>query len=670
MEDKLMKSHSASIGRIAKVFGILTAAIIFIAFYSSNAVTAQPQETPPPSSQKLSPEEIRVRADWHIAMAQVPLPMKGCFQSAYPSREWREVSCTTAPNIPMPPRRGPRPLVVGAGDNISAQAPTGFISTAIGSFDSVNNVTSASSPIGNTGSPVADAYTLQVNTDFFASTVCSGAANPAQCSAWEQFVFYNNGTSGVAFIQYWLIRYNNSCPAGQSWNQFSFTGDPDIYCWKNDSGGAVAVPNQPITNLGQLSLSGAVSATGDAVTFSTGGIVYARAGDNAVNAAAGWQTAEFGVFGAGGSSSGGGALTFNSGAEIVPRTRIFYGGTAPPTCVAQGFTGETNSLGFGLPAPFPTPLGPAVIVREFTGGGQANCAAATTVGDTHLATFGGLFYDFQASGDFVLAQVDPDFVVQARQVSGAPTWPNASVNSAVATRMGKTKVAICLAPTRLNVDGKNTELGDGKSLSTTNGVDIWRRGNVYFIMGPSGDSVRAVVNPTWIDVSVGLGRWPVKVVGLLGNANGDVNKIATRDGAVLTNPFAFEELYHRYADSWRVESGESLLAACGDEKVEHGIPQTTFYAKDLDAKVSERTRAVCVAAGVKGEALLNACTLDVAVIGDDAAAQVFVQAPQPTAVGTVVAAGFAKWWLKWWLWLILIVLILLALLIMRRRGRS
>ena len=77
----------------------------------------------------------------------------------------------------------------------------------------------------------------------------------------------------------------------------------------------------------------------------------------------------------------------------------------------------------------------------------SNCAAATSVGDTHLTTFNGLLYDFQASGDFVLAQVDPDFVVQTRQVSGAPTWPDASVNSAVATRMGKTKVAVCLAGT-------------------------------------------------------------------------------------------------------------------------------------------------------------------------------------------------------------------------------
>src|SRR5262249_51445790 len=157
------------------------------------------------------------------------------------------------------------------------------------------------------------------------------------------------------------------------------------------------------------------------------------------------QVAEFNVFGAGGNSSGGGEATFNNGSTIVPRVRVIYGGTAAPNCVAGGFTGETNNLSFGPSAPAPSQPGPAVLFTESSAGGSSsNCAAAVSVGDTHLFTFNGSFYDFQASGDFVLAEVDPDFVVQTRQVSGAPTWPDASVNHAVATRIGKTRVAICL----------------------------------------------------------------------------------------------------------------------------------------------------------------------------------------------------------------------------------
>ena len=40
---------------------------------------------------------------------------------------------------------------------------------------------------------------------------------------------------------------------------------------------------------------------------------------------------------------------------------------------------------------------------------MSNCAAATSVGDTHLKTFSGMLYDFQASGDFTLARIGTDF---------------------------------------------------------------------------------------------------------------------------------------------------------------------------------------------------------------------------------------------------------------------
>ncbi len=614
-----MKISDAPREGLTKIFRILTTAG-FLAGLLSSCVAVQP-----------SPEE---RDAWRDSMAQTALPKQGCFQASYPSKEWREVPCVATPRYPQPPRHGPRPLIVGNGDDVSAQVPTGFISTGIGSFDSVTGVTSESGPIGNTGPAIANAYTLQLNTDTFASTVCAASPNPG-CTGWQQFVFENYGSGARAYIQYWLIRYNTTCPGGVGWNQFSFTGDPDIYCWKNNSLGAVAVPAQPVTNLGQLSLTGTVSAGGDSIAVSTGATMYSVTGDNAVDAAAGWTIAEFNVFGDGGNSAGGGMASFNSGSTIVPRTRVIYGGTAAPTCVALGFTGETNNLSFGPTAPAASGPGPALLFTESSAGGAvSNCAAATTVGDTHLTTFGGLLYDFQASGDFVLAQVDPDFVVQTRQVSGAPTWPDASVNSAVATRMGKDTVAICLGPEKLNlnIDGQATDLDDGKSISLPEGVDVTRIGNVYFITDQSGNSVRAVVNPSWIDVSVGLGRWPVKVSGLLANAGGNVNEIAASDGTVLTNPFPFEDLYHLYADSWRVDPGESLLAVCGEE-TERGIPQKPFYAQDLDRQVYDRARGVCVEAGVKEAALLDACTLDVAVIGDDAAAQVYVGMAAPIAVG-------------------------------------
>jgi len=59
---------------------------------------------------------------------------------------------------------------------------------------------------------------------------------------------------------------------------------------------------------------------------------------------------------------------------------------------------------------------------------------------------------------------------------------------------------------------------------------------------------------------------------------------------VLTNPFNFNDLYHRFADSWRVSGEASMLSVCsGGKPAEVGIPERTFYAKDL-GQVSAKKR--------------------------------------------------------------------------------
>jgi hypothetical protein len=630
-----MKVSTSTNMCILKVLCNVTAVILFVGISSSCTNTGgqlQPTETvvqPEPITTNVQAEPTPMLPAWRESMMEMALPKMGCFAATYPSTVWQEVKCTTAPNYPFIPRNPPRPLTVGNGHDLSPQVPAGlgFISTAIGSFENVNNVTSISGPVCS-GSAVTDAYSIQLNTNFFSSTACSGAANPASCLGWEQFLFTNDGSSGVVFIQYWLISYNTTCPSG--WNSYAFPGPTDTSCWRN-SNNATAVPNQTITNLDQLSLSGTVGLTSDSVTFTSGSNVYSAAGDNSVSAASGWTIADFALVGNG----CGAQANFNSGASFHERERIIYGYGDAPNCVAQGFTGETNNLGFG-PNIVPTSSpGPALLDEQSSKGGVADCKLATTVGDTHLTTFNGLFYDFQASGDFVLVQVDPDFVVQTRQVSGAPAWPNASVNSAVATSMGQTKIAICLGQIPLNINGEPINLNDGESLSLPEGVDIWRVGNVFVIIDQNGDSVRAKIYPSWINVSVGLGQWPVEVRGLLANANANVNQIAESDGTVLEAPFSFDDLYHPYADSWRVPASESLLSVCGGVEIERGIPSEPFYANNLPPDIFDQTRAICIAAGVKEGPLLDACTLDVAVIGNETAADVFVSAPIPVAVGII-----------------------------------
>jgi hypothetical protein len=392
----------------------------------------------------------------------------------------------------------------------------------------------------------------------------------------------------------------------------------------------------PVTNLGQVTLTGTASAGSDSITMTIGAAAFSQVGDNAVNAATGWTIAEFNVFGDGANDAGvGNIASFNPGASIVTRTRINFGGTVPATCVAQGFTAETNNLSFGPTAPTGSQPGPAIIFAEsIAGGSPSNCAASTSVGDTHLTTLSGLLYDFQASGDFELLQTSSGFTVQNRQVSGAPKWPSGAVNSAVATRIGKAQVAVCLKPQALFVDTKRVLLRQGSTLILADGTQITHRENTYLIRGTNGDWVRAGVNPDYIDVKIGLGQWPIDAEGMLVNVNGDPNLIAIRGGKPLKNPFSFEELYHPYADSWRVNPSDSMLNVCG-ERVKVGIPDKPFLPKDLAPELTKRTHAICAKAGVKEGPLLDACMIDVAVIGRAAAAKIYAKTPTPTAVGEI-----------------------------------
>lgn len=583
----------------------------------------QDQQTPRARSAK----ELE---DWQNAIERAPAPKKGCFEARYPNPEWKEVPCVKAPDIPMPPRQGPRPLVVGNANDIAATAPTGAISSTTGSF-TIAGVTGESGRIGNTGPLVADAYTLQINPNFFTgSTACATSTNP-NCSGWQQWVYFNDGTQGMIFIQYWLVSFGAPCPPNAGWMQNGAAGGS---CFKNNTSGAVAVPNQPIINLGLLRLTGEVSLAEDRVTLTTDTGAFTLAGDNAVGATGAWQTAEFNVFGPGGDSTGAGSeAVFNAGSTLTPRTQIIYGGNAAPVCTATGFTAETNNLSFGPAAPPGSPPGPALIfVESSAGGATSNCAAATGVGDTHLTTFSGLLYDFQAAGDFLLAQRGPGFVVQTRQVSGRPIWPDASINKAVATRMGKTQVAICTEPERLVIDGGQVDIKNGETIVVSDDVAVSLMGNAYIVTSQSGDSIRAQVNGPYIDVSVGLGEWPTKVVGLLANPGGNINNLGMSDGTVLPLPVSFKDLYYRYGDSWRVSEKESLLSVCGDKYVEQGNPDRPFYSRDLDPKIYESAQAICVVAGVKEGPLLDACILDVAFFGRESAANVFANTSPPAAV--------------------------------------
>jgi hypothetical protein len=272
--------------------------------------------------------DAQARAAWGAAIAQTPRPQEGCFKASYPSTDWRAVACKVAPTRPYLPRNGHGGFTVGDGNDYLAVAPS-LVSSAKGAFPVVTGVKKEVG-YGNT----VNTYSIQLNSEFFTSPVCKGAATPSSCLGWQQFVYSN---SGVAFMQYWLINYGSSCPPG-GW--MAYSGD----CYRNSAG--VSVPTQVITQLGSLVLTGSAVKGGiDTFVMTTAADAYSTTGkDSVVDLAGAWKAAEFNVVGDGGGS----AARFNKGASLTVSIAFKDGNATAPACRSdQGTTGETNNLTLG-----------------------------------------------------------------------------------------------------------------------------------------------------------------------------------------------------------------------------------------------------------------------------------------------------------------------------------
>jgi hypothetical protein len=611
-------------GRRARALGVVAAASLLAILGSSLGAAAN-----------ASPRPERTR-QWQRAIERLGVPGRGCFTASYPKLAWLRTPCQTVPDRPYPPARGRQPEVVGNGHDYSAEI-SGLLTSATGSFDSVSAGATETGQQNGSGPQVPNTFSLQLNAKPFTTSKCSRSPNPG-CLGWQQFIY--STTFNDVFMQYWLLQYDTTCPSG--WNTFTFPHSTDIYCWKNSGGAGLSGSPVTVGGLTGTSLTGTASSAGhDTVVITTGsGHATATSADSVLHLASGWKGVEFALVG----DCCGTRANFSAGTTIKVRTAVHSGTRMAPICVLEGFTGETNNLNLASTPAIGTSASPTIVSKQTSASGSASCGAASGFGDTHLTTFRNLLYDFQASGDFELATTGPAFVVQARQVSGAPTWPNAAVNQALATRIGTSDVAICPAPPspagpsyQLKINGKTVKLPSGGHVNLAGGGNVSLTENTYLIV-KNGDSVSAQFNlgsPNWINVVVGVGRWPEAVHGLLSNAGNNAHAIESRGGTVLTAPFAFNEFYNVYGKSWRVTAKESLLSVCGG-KVASDNPTNLMYASDLKAQLARSARLVCTDAGVKAAPLLDACTVDVAVLGSKAAARIYRSEPTSVIWGKIL----------------------------------
>lgn len=284
-----------------------------------------------PAAHAANPAIARAQADWRDAIHKTATPGEGCFTASFPALAWSKVACKAAPNRPFLPRTGAaRTIGRTTGNGVDyAIGVTGKISQAVGSFPVAKGVKSETGYGG-----AANTYSLQLNSNFFATTACAAGSTASMCAGWQQFIY--SSSEKAVFMQYWLINYGTTCPTGWA----SYSGS----CYKNSA--AVSAPQIEITEIGDFSVSGtAVAGATDTVVFANGSTAYTTTGKDSVTVlASGWNQAEFNVVGDGGGS----AAKFNKPVALTVKIAVADGATTAPTCVTNGgTTGETNNLVLG-----------------------------------------------------------------------------------------------------------------------------------------------------------------------------------------------------------------------------------------------------------------------------------------------------------------------------------
>lgn len=341
------------------------------------AAANAPAANEPAAPQVQGPTTEQAMPQWQHSIRVLPLPSGGCFNASYPEVQWHKVACTTAPNYPQLPAQGSFDQEVGNDNDYSAEV-SGKITSAIGSFPSVSSGASETGVNPNTNTAEANTFTLQLNSNFFSSPACKGHGKPSKCKGWEQFIYADSAQENLVYMQYWLLKYNKTCPSG--WQN----GEPratEISCFMNSKATTLSGGRLTAAGLMGTTFEGSADVNGnDAVVLTTeSGNATATDAGNVLSLGKGWKAAEFAVVGDCCRTT----AAFSANTTLTVQTVVKSKSNSAPKCISEGFTGETNNLNLeGTPALSPQPF-PTIASQQTNG--SATTASCATIGATPTA---------------------------------------------------------------------------------------------------------------------------------------------------------------------------------------------------------------------------------------------------------------------------------------------
>jgi hypothetical protein len=241
-----------------------------------------------------------------------------------------------------------------------------------------------------------------------------------------------------------------------------------------------------------------------------------------------------------------------------------------------------------------------------------------------MTSFGGTRFDFQVSGEFVLAK-NAHLQLQARiEPSGGAANPQGTVSyiAAIAMTLGGDRVTIDYSRAQpLWLNGVAVTLLPGQFLTLAAGT-IKATGNGFVITYNTGEKITSSNDAVLITVPKSDAAG---MMGVLGPDNGNpADVFELPNGTVLPQPLTFNQLYQTFANAWRVTDATSLFDYTNGQTTASftnlNFPPAPVTLSDLPASLIAQAQAALAGTSFANTAEQQNAELDYILGGGDLAA--------------------------------------------------